>query len=305
MSKKKLLHILTRQERKRKPKIIPFLILSLLLHILILLGMYFLISPDFNKPKVAQQRKYIEITDVSIPKEKETEPPKETKRLAERSHKVEKETTKDDFTKRGSVAAIPQPQRKTPPKQKAEKKPEKSKKQEKKSPEKKVASLPKEYKKGISVPQKKPKKKKNITIKDLFSFPSQSSIASKPSRDFIGSRNIPQKEDTVDFNTTEFKYYSYFSKMKRQIEGVWNYPKASARRGEQGDLFVTFTIDNDGKLERVALVRSSLHRRLDDEVLRALKVAAPFPPFPQSWTLERLHVRAIFSYKLGFWSFAR
>ncbi len=106
----------------------------------------------------------------------------------------------------------------------------------------------------------------------------------------------------MDLNTTEYKYLSYFLKLKRQIEGVWNYPKESRLRGEQGELLLVFTLTSDGNLQEVKLLQPSGYVRLDDEAVRAIKVAAPFSPFPSTWELDRLNIKAVFLYKFG-WSF--
>ncbi|NIT14568.1 MAG: TonB family protein, partial [Candidatus Dadabacteria bacterium] len=97
------------------------------------------------------------------------------------------------------------------------------------------------------------------------------------------------REDTVDWNTTEYKYLSYFLKLKRQIEGVWNYPRASKLNREQGELLLIFTLRSDGQLEDVKLLETSGYPRLDNEALRAIKVAAPYVPFPKTWDLDRLN----------------
>lgn len=290
--------------RGAKRLTITFIIVSILLHILIFLivALSQIFIVDKQAEALKEPPKFIEITELPVPKEKETKPPKEVKRLAERSHEAPKEKTRDDFTKRGSVAQVPQPQqapqKKQPP---VEKKQEKPKKEEAKKPTK-VASVPKEILKESDMPKREleQEKKREISREDLFgSSPRQYAPEQKSSRDFLGARDVFNKEDTVDLNTTEFRYLSYFLKLKRQIEGVWNYPEASRMKGEQGELLLIFTIRADGYLENVQLLTSSGFRRLDDEAIRAIRVAAPFSPFPQSWELERLNIRAIFRYSFG------
>lgn len=106
-----------------------------------------------------------------------------------------------------------------------------------------------------------------------------------------------KSEETVDLNTTEFKYLTYFLKLKRQIEAEWKYPKKSADRGEKGKLLLIFTINRNGTLEEVELINSSGYINLDDEAIRSIRFAAPFAPFPEYWgELERLRIRATFEY---------
>jgi len=306
----------TRKDRKGKRTLIPFLLLSVLFHLLVVL-LYLLLYPaDRQVAKPKEKPKFIEITELPGPKEKETEPPKEAKRYAERSHEAPEEKTRDDFTKMRSVNAIPQPkqpartkqaeQKRQPSKQSKEVKTAKKEQPEKevareKSPQ--VASIPK-VEKDSELPREKSENKRtpDLTKEDLFSaplrrFPEQS----QGSQEFLGSREANKKEDTVDLSTTEYKYLSYFLKLKRQIEGVWNYPEISRLRGEQGELFLIFTIRRDGYLEDIKLINSSGYARLDDEAVRAIRVAAPFPPFPDQWRgLERLNIRAAFRYEISY-----
>ena len=86
----------------------------------------------------------------------------------------------------------------------------------------------------------------------------------------------------VNLNTSDPVYVSYFTKIKQLIEANWQYPELALRYGLQGKLSLEFTIGSLGQLERARIVRSSGSQLLDDEALRAIKAAAPFPPIP-SW----------------------
>ena len=295
--------------RRKKTSLRKSIILSVLIHLIIIL---FLILGNLDslkvkdKNKTAKKEDFIEITEYKPPKKKETEPPKNAKLLAEKSHKAEKEKTKDTTTRLA---------KKSPPKPKVAKKPnlkkqnkkvvkkkttEKTKKQkdikkkDKVLRDHKLAALPK--KKWLRREQDKSNKPENLSPSSQnFSVPNPSNLPP-----LEGARNIPRKEETVDLNTKEFKYFSYFLKLKRQIEGVWHYPTESAQRGEQGHLNVIFTITKTGYLEDVKIIKSSGYGRLDSEAIRAIRVASPYTPFPQSWDgLERLNVRATFEYNFA------
>lgn len=306
-----------RKSSKRNP-LIPPLIISILLHIILLL--FFSLNTELLLPKkqVAEKKKdnFIEISEIPVPEEKETQPPEKTTRLANRSRTVEKEKTLDEFTKKGA-SSIPQTPTTSVQSPKVNKRVEEnSKKSAKNNPREsekdtiKTASLPKYKKPDIKIPENKKDKpaddkkidkisKKELfqTVQNPFLSPNQNSLSLK------GTRNVP-KEDTVDLNTTEYKYLSYFLKIKRQIEGVWIYPKESRISRQQGELLLVFTITSDGYLENVELLETSGYIRLDNEALRAIKVAAPFSPFPSSWDLDRLNIKAAFVY--GFrWSIRR
>jgi len=323
---------LGRFKKPRKKSILPFVIGSIFFHLLILALLLIYQYEVINKQalKEKKQPEYIEITELPVPKEKETKPPQETKRLAERSHTAEKETTRDEFTKR-SVAVPPPPKpavqqkprqevKKQEPAKTAKKAESKPKTVEKPKQEtakqnitredllrdKTLASLPKEQMKeetgGQTVGRKYEEREvPNITREQLFSnVPSSFPQGSQGTQDYLGARDVNMKEDTVELSTTEFRYLSYFAKLKSQIESVWNYPQESRFRGEEGQLFLVFTIKRNGELENIELISSSGYARLDNEAIRAIRSAAPYSPFPEGWgSLERLHIRATFIYQFG------
>jgi TonB family protein len=86
----------------------------------------------------------------------------------------------------------------------------------------------------------------------------------------------------VSLDTRDPIYVTYFTKIKQLIESQWAYPELAQRYGLQGTLTVEFIIGPYGQLERLRLMRSSGSQLLDEEALRAIKAAAPFPPIP-SW----------------------
>lgn len=301
------------KDKKKRGKLIPFLIASILFHLLLFFVIVpYLLShmPQQVNPK--EKSTPIEITNLPVPKEKETEPPKEAKRLAERSHQALEEKTKDEFTRRGNINPAPQQQarRESPRRSEKIKSERVAKAEEQTKKEKiverfpKIASLLKGVEKSLGPPKEKSEEAKlpNITKEQLFSSSAgPSSQGGGGPKEFRGSGNVNGKEDTVDLNTVEFRYFSYFAKLKEKIEQVWNYPEASRLNGEQGSLFLVFTIRRDGSLEDVKLINPSGYARLDDEAIRAIRIASPFSPFPKSWGgLERLNIRAEFRYEIRY-----
>lgn len=84
----------------------------------------------------------------------------------------------------------------------------------------------------------------------------------------------------ISLNTKDPVYVSYFNKIKQNIEQRWEYPEMALRYGLQGRLALEFSINGDGQLDGLRLIRSSGSQLLDEEALRAIKAAAPFPPIP-------------------------
>ena len=96
-----------RRSRRRKSKLMPYILGSTVIFIIILLFVHlFLIDILHLRNQLARedqkQPKFIEITELPVPEEKETKPPKVTKRLAERSHEAPVEKTRDRITKRSA-----------------------------------------------------------------------------------------------------------------------------------------------------------------------------------------------------------
>ncbi len=107
------------------------------------------------------------------------------------------------------------------------------------------------------------------TLKELLPEPTWSSSSAR-------------NDAPVSLNTRDPVYVTYFTKIKQLIESQWEYPELALRYGLQGRLALEFTIGGNGRLDQLRLIRSSGSQLLDEEALRAIKAAAPFPPIP-SW----------------------
>jgi len=94
------------------------------------------------------------------------------------------------------------------------------------------------------------------------------------------SRTDGRSSAPVNLNTRDPAYISYFNRIKQAIEQNWEYPELALRYGLQGRLSLEFAVDANGQLEQLRIIRSSGSQLLDDEALRAIKAAAPFPPIP-------------------------
>ncbi|MEE9613809.1 MAG: energy transducer TonB, partial [Thermodesulfobacteriota bacterium] len=99
-------------------------------------------------------------------------------------------------------------------------------------------------------------------------------------------------------NTSELKYHKYLMNMKRRIEFYWDYPPSAVRNGEQGRLKIDFTIDRDGSVGDIKVVKSSGYPPLDDAAVTAIRLASPFNPFPENFEIERVSIHGRFVYNL-------
>lgn len=291
--------------RNKKVPFPVFLLISTVLNLLLIQLLFAKILPDPESLESELERTYIEL--IEIPVTEETEPPDKPARLADKSHRAKKETTIDDTTKLSR--SVPRPREKST----VWRKPagtidpgEREKSAERFSPEKdRVAMIPEGER---NKPQKRKASPNELSADSPGSSASQllnPRITDVPfdyntEEQLLGTRNV-EREITVDLNTTEYKYISYFTKLKERIYQVWKYPRESQISREQGDLRIVFTLRKDGYLENVKIIESSGFENLDREVLRTIRVAAPYNPFPESWDEEKLKIPATFDYKLPRW----
>lgn len=94
------------------------------------------------------------------------------------------------------------------------------------------------------------------------------------------SSSSARSDMPISLNTNDPAYVTYFTKIKQLIESRWEYPEIALRYGLQGRLALQFMIGANGQLEQLRLVRSSGSQVLDEEAVRAIRAAAPFPPIP-------------------------
>jgi protein TonB len=111
-----------------------------------------------------------------------------------------------------------------------------------------------------------------------------------------GAQN--KKDDSVTFETADYRYAGYMRKLKEKIESIWVYPPEAQARGLYGDLKIRFTIKRDGKLGAVELERTSGYKMLDDAAIKALKDGEPYWPIPEKWGMDSYTILGHFVYTI-------
>ncbi len=124
-------------------------------------------------------------------------------------------------------------------------------------------------------------------------------IESMARNDAAGTGSRPKKDDSVTFDTEDYRYAGYMRNLRQKIESIWVYPPEAAARGIYGDLKIQFTIRKDGRLGSIELVRTSGHKMLDDAALKALKDGEPYWPLPDSWGKDSYTILGHFVYVYG------
>ncbi len=118
-------------------------------------------------------------------------------------------------------------------------------------------------------------------------------------KDSTGPGRRAKKDDTVTFDTEDYRYAGYMRNLRQKIESIWVYPPEAAARGIYGDLKIQFTIKKDGRLGPIELVRTSGHKMLDDAAIKALKDGEPYWPLPDSWGKDSYTILGHFVYVYG------
>lgn len=86
----------------------------------------------------------------------------------------------------------------------------------------------------------------------------------------------------ISARTQEFKYASYMNDWVSKVErvGNLNYPDAARRQNITGSLMLQVSINTDGSVRNIRLLRPSGQKVLDDAAIRIVQLAAPYPPLP-------------------------
>lgn len=96
--------------------------------------------------------------------------------------------------------------------------------------------------------------------------------------------------DAISLNTEDFKYLSYNMSVSNRIQLIGKYPEAAGGRGLHGDVFLYFTIQKDGYVSDIQIVSTSGYDVFDQEAVRTIKSASPFPPLPESWNQDKVTI---------------
>ncbi len=108
------------------------------------------------------------------------------------------------------------------------------------------------------------------------------------------------KEATISLDTRHPTYHPYTKVIKEKILNYWIYPLSARQNYIQGTLMIVFRLERDGRLIDCNMASSSGHEILDTQAFKAIRLANPFPPFPETITVQFLNINASFAYRLKF-----
>jgi TonB family protein len=111
-------------------------------------------------------------------------------------------------------------------------------------------------------------------------------VTGAPSNDYI--KDVPKGEETM-LNSKEFRYATFFNRVKRGVSDHWNPGEVYLRHDPYGNIYgvkdrytvLNVVLNSDGGLSDVSVAHSSGGGYLDDEAGHAFQLASPFPNPPQ------------------------
>jgi protein TonB len=104
------------------------------------------------------------------------------------------------------------------------------------------------------------------------------------------------REVTLSLDAQDARYRGFLDRVQGAVDLRWKWREALLAANRPGTATVRFVIHSGGGGGEAELVESSGSTILDDEALAAVRRAV-FPPFPASWTVERLNLVGQFEYR--------
>lgn len=317
----------TNQPLKTRSKLLVFsLVLSLLLHSVPIIGLYFF-APQQDKPE--RQPTFVRLIEkpiaevVQTPSTKEKEenkdfeideiPLKETPqvkspRKAKANQKVLKEQAPKGKDARDE-SVISQPPAPIVPQRPLPQQPEKPVDHKESDQKHKQPQETKSQPDGRQAPvvtseATEPQSPAPPLLSPQQLLPDRQTLdrivgANPGNENRVKQRDDVEIGDTVWLNLEHDLLVSFFRRFHDQIERVWNYPKEALQNQEEGTLLLLITVDRKGELIDVDLLRSSGSDLLDFEAIQAVYRAAPFGPLSKHYPHERLNIRAHFHYEIA------
>lgn len=107
----------------------------------------------------------------------------------------------------------------------------------------------------------------------------------------------------VSANTREYEFASYMQAWVAKVErvGNLNYPDEARRQRIDGSLVLAVSINADGNVVEIDIVRPSGYRVLDEAANRIVELAAPYAPFPPSLRerIDIIHITRTWRFSRG------
>jgi TonB family protein len=126
-------------------------------------------------------------------------------------------------------------------------------------------------------------------------------VTGAPANDHI--RDVPKGEETL-LNSREFRFATFFNRVKRGVSNHWNPGEVYLRHDPYGNIYgvkdrytvLNVELDGEGMLKDVNVAQSSGVGFLDDEAISAFHGASPFPNPPEGLVESDGNIRFQFGF---------
>ncbi len=129
-----------------------------------------------------------------------------------------------------------------------------------------------------------PPQEKKFNANELISHSMEMLALNQQINQSLKAYSKTPKSKYISARTREFKYANYMRDWVTKVErvGDLNYPDAARRQNLSGSLIVEVALYADGTVREIKVLRPSGHKLLDDAAIRIVRLAAPFPEFPEN-----------------------
>jgi TonB family protein len=124
-------------------------------------------------------------------------------------------------------------------------------------------------------------------------------VKKQPAPTAAATTETAAREATVNLGNEDSRYRSYLLKIRQKIESRWKYPPTALQRKDKGTTTVRFSVNKNGILSSNNVISSSGSQLLDEYTLSIISAAAPYDRLPGDMDLSKLHIVAVFHYRLA------
>jgi TonB family protein len=157
----------------------------------------------------------------------------------------------------------------------------------------KPVELKKQKEKEIVIPKKQKKVLKAAPKKEEQKEEPKPQAQPQPQTPAQPKAQASGYSGSISVDTARFPYAYYTNTIVRKIGRYWQWSNEFGRLKS----VVFFRITKDGSVPEVSLKDSSGDNLFDEQAVRAVKLASPFPPLPDGYPDNDLGVYFEFSYK--------
>jgi TonB family protein len=99
-------------------------------------------------------------------------------------------------------------------------------------------------------------------------------------------------------NNTNNSIVTYMLYVKEKTLNEWEYPLEAAQNNITGSLTAGIILNRQGEVKTAFIAKSSGHKSLDEEAIKAINLASPYKYFPNIVNEDYIYIQMDFNYCL-------